>query len=161
MNVLTFVSHCFLALTIMITSLFMVPLVPLTSRWYQLVIVQSASMEPALKVGSLAIYQPRTEYNPGDIVAYRYGNGSDSKIILHRITEKHANQDELTFTTKGDALTDGTAMAVYARQVQGRVIGSIPNVGFLLSWLQTPKGIAIALFVPLALLLINQLTRLP
>jgi signal peptidase I len=159
---LSVLAYITLTLTVLTTTFFMVPLVPVVNQWYQLVVVQSASMEPALKVGSLALYHPAVEYKPNDVVAYRYGDGNDTKIILHRIIEKHTNGNgEVRYVTKGDMLTQDTVSFISAEQVQGKVVTGIPLLGFVISWLQTLHGIAVALFIPLTLLLISQLTKLP
>ncbi len=63
--------------------LFLIPVLILISMhfFYDLRIVQTGSMEPTLKVGALAIINPRLEPQVNDVAMYKKGEG----YVIHRI----------------------------------------------------------------------------
>ncbi|MBT6898533.1 MAG: signal peptidase I, partial [Candidatus Pacebacteria bacterium] len=94
-----FVSNAVLIFGILIATFLLIPLIPVADQWYQLAIVQSASMKPNLVVGSLAIYKAQVTYYPGEIIVYK----SDEKLIIHRVVEKKIKDKQVFYLTQGDA----------------------------------------------------------
>ena len=99
-------------------------------------VVLSGSMEPALSVGDLLVFCEHKHYEEGDVVVYQSGRTP----VVHRIVEL----DGETVITRGDANNApdepfGTAM------IKGKVIASIPVVGYLIWALKTPVGTILTL----------------
>ena len=155
------IGNLVLIISILVTTLLLIPLIPVVDQWYQLAIVKSASMEPWLKVGSLAIYKAQAAYYPGEVVAYQSGDGDDTKLIIHRLVEKRAEAEKIVYLAQGDATQYLSSQPVFAGQVKGKVIGSVPQLGYVLGWFRGRVGITIMIFTCLVLLLISELTRLP
>lgn len=102
-------------------------------------VVLSGSMEPEYKTGSV-IYVKETdtaELEVRDVITFRL-NGDT--IATHRIIEVTEVDGETAFRTKGDAndLEDGTA--VPASQVIGEPVFTIPYLGYLVEYIQSPSG---------------------
>ncbi len=76
---------------------------------YQLYVIESGSMEPTLKVGSVIISKiPKdvTALNVGDIVTFKTTKGS---TVTHRITEiAHDKDGRVLYSTKGDNIANST-----------------------------------------------------
>lgn len=158
MKLLKFGVNFCLACALIVSTLLIIPLLPLPGQWYQLAIVQSGSMEPNLPVGSIAIYRQTNDYHPGEVIAYE----RDKNLVLHRIEDSLEQSAETTiYLTHGDANDSTLIEPVYARQVKGELVGHIPQLGYLFSWLRSQTGLAVLLFLPLALILISELIRLP
>lgn len=102
-------------------------------------VVLSGSMEPEYQTGSV-IYVKETdpaELEVRDVITFRL-NGDT--IATHRIIEVTEVDGETAFRTKGDAndLEDGTA--VPASQVIGTPVFTIPYLGYLVTYIQSPSG---------------------
>lgn len=122
---------------------------------YQLLIVQSGSMEPAIKTGSIVIVKPMAEYQVGDIITF--GSVSKTKIpTTHRVVDISWQNGKPTYVTKGDANEGEDAQKVLARQVIGKVFFSIPFLGYALSVAKKPAGFAVLIIIPALILLFDE-----
>ena len=105
----------------------------------RLYVVDSGSMEPALKINSLIVVNEKSPdiINTGDILTY-YGAG-DKVRVTHRVVEVGPNQEY--FITQGDANNTKDSMPVERQSVIGTVTLSIPYVGYAFRFLSSKQGI--------------------
>lgn len=107
-------------------------------------IVLSGSMEPTIKVGSIAYintHEKVQNIKDGDIIAFSFGDSQ----VTHRVLKINENQ---TFTTKGDANSVEDFAPVNFENYKGKTIFWIPNIGKVLLKTNTKTGkIIIALIV--------------
>ena len=99
-------------------------------------VVESGSMEPAIKIGSVCFINRKADYNEmheGDIIAFKI---NDKKFATHRIK---SITDE-GFETKGDANSGIDGIITTRDNFLGKNVFSIPNVGFIVKSIQTPSG---------------------
>ena len=116
---------------------------------FQIYIVKSGSMEPAISTGSLCIINTQSAYEAvqtGDIIAYESASGG---MVLHRAVSV---QDE-GIETKGDANEISDGVAVTAENYAGSAMFWIPQAGFLAAFLQTKRGLILAVSILAALIL--------
>lgn len=101
-------------------------------------VILSGSMEPALRTGGIAFTDTR-EFVPeeGDIITYRL-NGL---LITHRIVQKKKD----TCITKGDANDGVDAEEVEISRIIGKVIFTVPFLGYVVVFLRTKTGIFVLL----------------
>jgi len=99
-----------------------------------LAIVRSSSMEPAMKAGALAVMLPVDveDVKVGDIIAFDPPWDPDV-IVSHRVIGVRYDE-QISFDTKGDATEDSDPYYVPARNVHGRVVFSIPYLGYAASY---------------------------
>ena len=124
----------------------------------KLLTVQSGSMQPSVRRGDAIIVTRVASWQLriGDIVSYR--SLSDAKVIVsHRIVD--INSAHTSFTTKGDALKTKDPL-VPAANIVGRARGVAPGLGFVLVWLRSPLGLALAVYFPAAVTISWQVYRL-
>ena len=115
--------------------------------------IATQSMEPEIPVGSLVCVE---RVDPQDLVAgdvITYVDAQDSNVpVTHRVVENDLAEWELV--TKGDANEQSDPITVSYGQVVGKVIFSIPLLGYLAVAVSTPIGkISIALLIVVGLLL--------
>lgn len=105
----------------------------------RLYVVDSASMEPVLRMNSLIVVREITpdQIQMGDILTY-YGAESKTRIT-HRVVEIGPNNEY--FITQGDANNVEDALPVESEKVIGIVALSIPYVGFAFRFLSSTPGI--------------------
>ena len=112
---------------------------------YDLLLVRSESMVPAIKMGDLIITVPvNGDIKPGTIVTYRRPIGP----ITHRMLAV----DGETLVTKGDAVEDPDPWSVTLSDVLGVYLFKLPYVGYLTNFVQTKLGWFLVIIIPAALL---------
>lgn len=126
----------------------------------QLDIVYGGSMEPAIKLGSVAVIQ---EVNPqhisvGDVITYRSSTGSNM-VTTHRVLEV-INGESLSFHTKGDANENADVYTVPAENVVGRVWMSVPYAGYFMDFIKKPLGFGLLIGLPALLVILMELRNI-
>jgi len=103
-------------------------------------IVMSGSMEPAIMPGDVVIIREQLpqKYKLGDVVTYLEGNIA----FTHRII----GEEEGLFILKGDNnnVADDT---VAAEEFIGKVVLTIPKIGFAILFFKTPLGMLVLLIL--------------
>lgn len=106
---------------------------------YELYAIVSGSMEPTIPVGSVVYAREVSpqEIEAGDIVVFYGGHASDT-VITHRAVENRRDTQELL--TKGDANQGNDMLPISYSNIIGRVVLSIPLLGFLLPLVAEVSG---------------------
>lgn len=128
---------------------------PLKLRFYT---VNSGSMEPAIKVGSLIVTRPSENYGINDVITFRSGR-SNKDTVTHRVVKVERGKDltPVTFITKGDANNDVDQRSVSVSSVLGKVVLTIPYIGFPLVFAKTQVGFIFLIVVPATLIIFTEL----
>ena len=101
----------------------------------------SGSMEPAVSTGSIVYIAKNVKpelIEERDIIAFRVG---ERMQVMHRVMK--VDREEKTFITKGDANASADIGPVGYDSYEGKVIGHIPAIGYLVQKLQSRVGVAI------------------
>ncbi len=106
---------------------------------YSHAIVVSGSMDPVLEVGDVVVFKEKDNYEINDIVIFNY----DNTYITHRIVGFDSNG----FITKGDAnnVVDDTVLSQV--DIEGAYVLRIQNIGSIFTFLGSPIGIIILVFI--------------
>ncbi len=113
-------------------------------------------MEPAIKTGSIVVVIPSQNYAQGDIISFKKGKN----IITHRIYAKTFNQDENLeplYLTAGDANEEFDAWKVKNEEIVGKVIVSIPYLGYIANFGKTPQGFILLVIVPATIIVYEEI----
>lgn len=97
-------------------------------------IIASGSMKPKLNIGDIAIVK-NTNTNDlaeGDIISYREGH----IVVTHRIDSVIKTNNDIKFQTKGDNNNTADKNLVNKIDIEGKMIGKIPYLGYVLLALQ-------------------------
>ncbi|SHI42140.1 signal peptidase, endoplasmic reticulum-type [Dethiosulfatibacter aminovorans DSM 17477] len=101
---------------------------------YKMFIVRSNSMSPEFKTGSLILVDAgETEFSRGDIITYIKDDGNLS--TTHRIVEVYEGETT-RYITRGDANEIDDPLPVFEDEIIGRVVLSIPLIGYVLGFIQ-------------------------
>ena len=147
-------SYLFLLIVVALGLLLLVSFVPVPGN-FEVKIVQSGSMEPTIKTGSLVIVKPSEVYSVGDVIMF----GRDTKTQLpttHRIVADEVRSGVFYYTTKGDANEDPDPQQVAQSEVIGKVLFSIPYLGYVLDFAKKPLGFALLIGVPAAIVVFDE-----
>lgn len=125
---------------------------------YQLLRVMSGSMEPAIKTGSIVFVGKAnvSKLEAGDIVNYKSKN-DPNVTITHRLVKIEETDGKKLFMTKGDANNTPDTDQVAESQISGKVVFTLPYLGFLSSWLKKPHGLVLLVIVPAILVIVGEM----
>lgn len=125
----------------------------------QVLVVQSGSMEPAYHVGSLVYVKPveASRLQVGDTITFRMADGIRG---THRIVEVLQQDGQLSFRTKGDSNPQPDPTPVAREDVVGKVVFTVPRLGYLVTYIQQPPGMYVAISVAAMLFLLTVLPDL-
>lgn len=120
---------------------------------FEVLVVQSGSMEPNYHVGSLVYVKPvdAAELKVGDVITFELGGGVRG---THRIIEVLDDNGSRSFRTKGDNNDHADANPIRPQAIVGEVQFTIPYLGFLITFVQQPPGTYLAISIAAALLLL-------
>ena len=115
-------------------------------------VVLSGSMEPAIPTGSIIYTKDPNieELGPGDIITFQMTGG---KVATHRIDSIEGSGADLAYITKGDANDAVDGALVHYKNVIGTPIFSIPYLGYVSNYITNPPGMYIG-FTVLALIIL-------
>lgn len=121
-------------------------------------VVLSGSMEPAHKTGALIYVKDvdPQEIEVGDVITFRSGT-SDTQIT-HRVIEIMGEGADKQFTTKGDSNESADPSPVSVGNVTGKVLFSIPYLGYVANYIQNPPGLYFAAGVGVILIVLMFVT---
>ena len=113
-------------------------------------LIQSGSMEPTIHIGDVILIQPDNSYQKNDVVTF---TDSEGRTVTHRIIEETPQG----FITKGDANQTPDPRTVAQSSIQGKVIFTIPKLGFLVAFSKTKTGILLFIVVPVVIIIYDQI----
>ncbi|MCX6725692.1 MAG: signal peptidase I [Candidatus Shapirobacteria bacterium] len=140
-----------LSVLFLLTGVIVISAFNLSDDW-RLLIVQSGSMEPAIRTGSLVIVRKINNYQKGEVITY--WSKKDSKTtVTHRIVEIKDGQ----FITKGDANDVIDAISVDKELILGKINLVIPLLGYPISFAKTLPGLIILIVIPSTIIVYSEI----
>lgn len=114
-------------------------------------------MEPTVKTGSLILtkYTNPKELQKGDIITFLPPE-QNAEFITHRITKADHQKNLSTFRTKGDNNANEDLWRLAGGAVIGKVIYTIPYLGFPLSFVKSQVGIILFILFPAVYIIITE-----
>ena len=140
------IYNIFLGFVGLIVLLLLASMFPITG-YFKVMIVQSGSMEPAIHTGSIVISKPIDKYNINDIITF--GNqASNQTPTTHRIVEIKNDNGNILYMTKGDANNAADRQEVMHKNVIGKVLFSVPYLGYIIDFVKKPLGFFLVVIIP-------------
>jgi signal peptidase len=119
---------------------------------YRVYTVRTGSMEPAYHVGDAVLVRPiKRPAAPGEVITFR--PSASIGLVTHRVV----SVDGEHIVTKGDANETVDNWDVAPSMVVGRVVGRLPNFGYVFVFLKQSVGVGGLVASLLAILLLWQL----
>lgn len=119
-------------------------------------VVLSGSMEPTYHVGSL-IYVKEVDYKElkvGDPITFML---SEDTVATHRIIEVFVDEEDpetIRFNTQGDANDSPDGSPVHYKNIIGKPVFTIPYLGYISNYIQSPPGLYVAIAVGAILIML-------
>lgn len=150
--------YVFVVIVIFIAIVILASILPIPGK-LEIKIVQSGSMEPAIKTGALAIIKPENSYQVGDVITF----GKDTKKDVpttHRIIRDRVENGMMIYTTKGDANEDKDTKEVRKEEIIGKTIFSVPYLGYLLDFAKKPLGFILLIGLPALYIVYDEVAKI-
>ena len=126
---------------------------------YKFLVVQSGSIEPAIKRMGIVVVKPAEEYQKGEVVTMV--DSADPKItVTHRIFDIEETEEEKLFITKGDANDSPDSEKVRQKQFLGKVVFTLPYLGYPVSFAKTIEGLILLVIIPAAIIIYDELRKI-
>ena len=125
---------------------------------FKIFTVQSGSMEPAIRTGSLIFVLPRADYRMGNIVTRKT---DDSKVtVTHRIIAETEENGKKVFITKGDANNAEDPGKITASDIIGKMVWGLPLVGYPIGYARTTPGFILLVVVPAVIIIYDEFHKI-
>ena len=125
---------------------------------FKVMTVLSGSMEPAIKTGSIVVIKPEKNYKIGDIITF---NSNGSRLpITHRIYDAKVIKNEVYYITKGDANKTPDDRKISKKEIIGKVLFSVPYLGFLIEFSKKPIGFLLLIIVPAMIIIYEEIKNI-
>lgn len=140
--------------TVLVVIVVVVALLLVGARLFglQVYAVLSGSMEPTYHVGSVIYVEPvdPSEIQVGDPITFVMNE--ELTVATHRVVRIDAENSR--FYTKGDANENPDAAPVHFNNLLGKPVFTIPYLGYISSYVQSPPGMYYAIAVGVLLLVL-------
>ena len=143
---------------LVVVGLLIVSIFPITGN-IKFKVVQSGSMSPAIKMGSIVMIRPEKSYKIGDIITF----GKETKFqapITHRIHDITVIGGKPYYITKGDANNAPDINKVGQKEVIGKVLLDIPYLGYAVDFAKKPIGFALFVIIPAAIIIYDEIKKI-
>jgi len=158
MKIFQIIYYIFIAFIVAVALLLIVSILPITGN-YKVMTVISGSMAPAIKMGSVVIVKPAADYKIGDVITF--GPYSKTKApTSHRIYDIKVVDGQPVYITKGDVNNAPDARELQKRDIVGKVLFSVPFVGYAVDFAKKPMGFALIIVVPAAIIIYDEIKKI-
>lgn len=157
-KVLKIIYSLFVSFIVLVAVLLIVSVLPITGNFKVLTVI-SGSMEPIIKTGSVVVVKPVSDYKIGDVITF--GPMSKTKApTTHRINDIKVVDSQPVYITKGDANNAPDARQITKADIIGKVLFSVPLVGYAVDFAKKPMGFALIIIVPAALIIVDEIKKI-
>ena len=158
MKIWKIVYYLFLLIIAAIALLLIISVLPITGN-IKFMIVQSGSMQPEIKTGSIVMTKPSNEYKVGDIITF--GAYSKTKApTTHRIYEIQEQNGQKVYITKGDMNNAPDSKPITKREIIGKVMFDAPYLGYVVAFTRKPMGFVLVLLIPAAIIISDEVKKI-
>jgi len=126
---------------------------------YKILIIYSGSMEPAIKMGSLVLVKPADEYKIGEVITFK-SPANPKELITHRIFDIEIRGGKMAYITKGDANEEPDQRKISKGEIMGKVLFSVPYLGFALNFVKQPLVLALIIIIPAAIIIYDEMKKI-
>lgn len=142
-----------------VIGLFLIVSVFPVSENFKILVVLSGSMNPAIKTGSIAVVKPVNDYKISDIITFGPMNKTKTPTT-HRIYDIKIQNGTPIYITKGDANNAPDTREIQPREIIGKVLFSIPYLGYAVEAARKPIGFALIIIIPAVIIIYDQFKKI-
>lgn len=125
---------------------------------YKIYTVLTGSMNPTIKTGSIVFIKPQKNYQLKNIVTFF--TSTPKQTTTHRIVGVKTINHQQVFITKGDANKSDDFKNLPFQNILGKVVFSIPFLGYLISFSKTFTGLIILIVIPATIIIYSEIINI-
>lgn len=144
-------------LIVLITLVMIYSVLPISNN-FKILTVLSGSMNPKISTGSIVIVVPANDYKINDVITFK--NSKSETPITHRIIEMQVNSGVLYYITKGDANNGPDRELVMKSDVIGKMLFSIPFIGYVIEFIRKPLGLLLVVLIPCVAIICEEIYKI-
>ncbi len=152
------VYYILVGFLILIALLLIVSVFPITGN-FKVLTVLSGSMEPTIKTGAIVAAKPANDYKIGDIITF-WPNTKTQPPVTHRIFDIEVQGGEPVYITKGDANNASDTREITKNDVLGKVLFSVPYLGYVVDFAKKPVGFILIIAVPALVIIFDEIKKI-
>jgi len=157
MKIFKIIYYVFITFIVAIACLLIISTFPITGN-IEVKIVQSGSMEPTIKTGGIVVIKPMDNYKIGDVITFKKARTQEP--ITHRIHDMKISEGNPYYITKGDANNAPDQREISKDEVLGKVLVSVPYLGYAVDFAQKPLGFALIIIIPAFLIIFDEIKNI-
>jgi signal peptidase len=157
-KIFNWIYYIVLGAIIFVALLLIVSTFPITGN-IKMLSVLSGSMEPTIHTGSVVIIRPESSYKVGDVITFGQNTKTDIPTT-HRIAEMKIVEGSAIYKTKGDANNVEDSTETPAKEVIGKVLFSIPYLGYIVDFVKKPVGLMLVIVIPAVVVIYDELRKI-
>jgi len=150
--------YVFLGFIAIIAVLLIISVLPITGN-IKFMTVQSGSMSPAIKMGSVVMVKPIDDYKIGDVITFGQLTKTKSPTT-HRIYDIKVVDNTPVYVTKGDANNASDQREISKREIIGKTLISVPYAGFAVDAVRKPIGFMLIIIIPAGLIIFDEARKI-
>ncbi len=153
-KVITNILFALLLVTIFLVGISLVPF----PQNFKIFTVSSGSMKPKIKTGSLVVVRPLNKYFVNDIITVK--TKDPKKTVTHRLINIKKEGEFTIFETKGDANNAKDFEKIYQKDIIGKVLFSVPYLGYPISYSKTLQGLIFMIIIPATIIIYSEILNI-
>lgn len=126
---------------------------------FKLLTVQSGSMAPTIKTGSLIVVKPEADYQKNDIVTF-YPTPASKLTTTHRIVDVKTESGLTYYQTKGDANATPDSSLIGSQYIIGKTKITVSYLGYPISFVKTLPGLIILIIIPATIIVYDEINNI-
>lgn len=134
---------------------------------FNVLVVQSASMEPTIEPGDVVIVKSKKkDTSPAlqvqDVITFKQimSSGEKPTWITHRVVDVTTAGGNTMYITKGDANDTQDKDPVTENNLLGKVVATVPKMGFFFDFIKQPLGMFVCIGLPILILILFEAINL-
>ena len=156
-KILTGLSAFILSILIIILVI-----IPAVTGSLHFLTVLTGSMRPSIQPGDIIISSSidPEDIRVNDVITFQDHDISQRQSITHRVINITREKDMIFFQTKGDANEEPDLQLVNQDQIIGKVIVTIPLLGYVVNFAQSLLGFIILIAIPAIILIVTEIRNI-
>ena len=158
MKIFKIIYYIVIAFIVAVALLLIVSILPITGN-YKIMTVISGSMAPEIKMGSVVVVKPVSDYKIGDVITFGPYNKTKAPTT-HRIYDIKVVDSESVYITKGDVNNAPDSREIKKSDIVGKVLFSVPYMGYAVEFAKKPIGFALIIIIPAAIIVGDEIKKI-
>lgn len=103
--------------------------------------------------------KPTKDYKIGEVITF-LTNEKNKQSVTHRVYDMKIEEDQVIYITKGDANNAPDQRELRNKDIIGKVLFSVPFVGYAVDFAKKPIGFALIIIIPTVIIISEEIIKI-